>query len=176
MTFREEIQAIRNNWTGGRITKRTAIIEFEALMREHRLLPKDHMLDPELSDENFITLLTHALALREEALVWLAQEADSIFAAHFVTEFRCPICEKWVTGGLYKQVGVQEEDDGDQIVPQEIFELPSPRCAACAQAYLDERVFKTKSPRIPNAGESPMSLTEQRFFRQYEEQLKEPNK
>jgi len=175
MNFHDEIYAIHSNWASGRITKRTAIIEFEALLREHHMLPKDHLLDPDLSNENFLSLLNHSFALTEESLAWLEQQTDAFFAEHPVTESRCPICNQRVTGGLYKQVGVQEEDDGDQIIPREIFDLPSPRCAACAQAYLDERVFKTKSPQVPDTGEVPMSKEEASWFASLEKQMKEPN-
>jgi hypothetical protein len=175
MNFHDEISAIRSNWTGGRITKRTAIIEFEALLREHRMLPKDHLLNPDLSDESFLSLLNHSFALTEGSLAWLEQQTETFFAEHPITESRCPACNRWVAGGLYKQVGIEEEDDGDQIAPREIFDLPSLRCAACAQAYLDERVFKTKSPGIPDTGEAPMSKEEASWFASLEKQMNEPN-
>lgn len=175
MNFHEEIYAIHNNWVSQRLSKRNALIEFEAVMREHHLIPPDYILNPDLSDVEFISLLNHAFSLTEESLAWLEKEATSLFAEHYVTEFRCSVCNKWITGGLYKRIGIQEQDDGDQITPQEIFELPSPRCMTCAQAYMDEHIFKTKRSRVPDTGEAPMSLTEQRFFEQYEQQMKESN-
>lgn len=185
--FHDEIITIRNFWASGRITKISAIVQFEAVMHHFGLLPEDEEIDPQISDVALVTLMTQAFSLTPESLKNIRAEQanrkyqeqkNQVLAQQFgqldrKAQYQCPVCQKWVDA-IYYEIKLTDEDEFSTTLdePRSVQFKPS-RCEKCCQDYLDEYVFGTKRSYIPDTKMAPMSLTEQKFFRQYEEQMKD---
>lgn len=181
MQFHDEIRAIHNNWSLGRISKRTAVIEFEQALRALGLIPANYGLNYEMSDKDFLVVLKKAEAMTPENILTLEKlrardrgeddEIKKMFADWKPTVPVCAACRR-PSSRLFTEIGVQLDDD--ENTAQERVKLDVPRCAQCAKDYLDQYVFKTKSrPRLDPA--TSLSPQERQFFRLYEEQMKKFN-
>lgn len=176
MDFHEELYSIHQNWIHGRIPKRDAVREFEGLMRRANILPVDCVLDQNLEDATFTSLINQAFALTIESLKMLQNSGQTQALAKMFDKpphslFKCPICRKDFPR-LFAEVAVREED---RMVPHESYKIDPARCESCARDWLDEHVLGNK-PRTTEPHVAPLSLTERSFFRPYEEQMKEPDK
>jgi hypothetical protein len=177
MKFNEEIRAIQNNWTTNKISKRTAIIEFEQAMRELGLIPQDQWLNYEMDDKEFLDLLQKAEAVNPVEIKKLQakiREEDDAIMEEYAGWKLCHHCHKPMAT-LFTYVNVQIAGDSST---KERIQLDVPRCGPCVKEYLDQYVFKTKSrplPTQPLTVEIPMSPSELEFFQFYEKQMREFN-
>jgi hypothetical protein len=68
MTFREYAQEIRGAWIERKTSKLTAIMQFNILLHEHGLMPRDEELGDDIEDRLLMSLLNQACSLRDERL------------------------------------------------------------------------------------------------------------
>lgn len=188
MDFHEELKTIRYFWAKGHITKVSAIVQFEALMRHYGLLPEDEEIDPNVSDAGLVVLMEQAGELSNESIANIRREQaankyneqkNQVLAQQFGAiprdaQYQCPVCKKWVNA-VYTEIKLNDDEDefGSTLQKAEVIKFTPSRCEECAREYLDEFVFGTKRSYIPDTVTAPMSLTERKFFRQYEEQMKD---
>jgi hypothetical protein len=170
MQFHDEIKAIHNNWTSGRITKRTAVTEFEQVMSGLGLIPDDQQLDRDMPDVDFAFLLQKAAAVTPEDLRTMEalrakNQADNMktFSNGNPAIYFCSACRK-AFPHLVTDIRINDNYPVEHWV-----KLDAPRCEACARRYLDEQLKANSG----NSDSMPMSTTELRFFRSYERQMKE---
>ncbi len=170
--FHEELKTIQYFWTKGHITKASAITQLESLMYRYGLLSDNEEIDPDISDNGLALVIAQVAALSDESI---RRSRDNCEQKQIVCSHRCSICQKWVEAVFTEIKMNDDEDRGTTTLQQEpeVVKFNPPRCEECVREFLDEFVFGSKRSYIPDTTTAPMSLTERKFFHQYEEQMKD---
>jgi hypothetical protein len=176
MRFHEEISAITSNWSADRISKRTAIIEFEQVMRGMGMLRETEHLNYEMPDAEFMSLLKRAASMPLESVRLVDEtrlrnknDKEAVLKLHpdwtpaaSCAGF-CAVCGKSFPSLV---MGIGTLVDG----VQRQLKLDAPRCERCAQAFLNEYLLRAGAFR-PDDKTAPMSLADLQFFQPYEVQM-----
>jgi hypothetical protein len=157
VSLQERAKEILGAFAAGRKGKEACMSLFEALLRQHGMLPPGGRLDRSMPGADFMSLLMAARDRKDEPPYRLA---DSIAR-------RCPVCGRKASG-LFGRL----REPGGRETP-----VDPPRCRECMLGWVERRGASARQPEpaLPFTPDTtagiPMSPDELDFFQQYEKEM-----
>lgn len=182
MDYYEELKAIQSNWAAGRITKRTAIIEFEQVLRGVGFIATNYALNPETSDNDFGDLLRRAINLPQASLDEYTRmrstERDAVLTKMFKdwkpSMYFCGVCHR-PSPKLFNEVTMERDGNEAALVdlPAKVH-LEIPLCADCCRVHVETVVEQHRAAKRAHHPDAlPMNDKDRSFFAFYERQMLE---
>lgn len=191
--FRDHLDDIHRNFTMGFMTKELAIHNFEHLLKNASLMPRAEEFDPNMTDDEFLFLMSEALNLNPEVIDEHAErltnpcaeinlpdkqdhqkqrEADAMMAGGGERHYNPGRYGTRGTlgGNICPVCGKQKEIFSSiQDEHRKIYPVQPPRCEECMWEWADKNII---NPYIPDTKMVDMKQDTWDFFRQYEQQMK----
>lgn len=177
--FNDHVEDIHRNFIMGLMPKRLALHNFEYLLKNFSLMPPGEELDPNMTDDDFLLLLSEAMDLNPKGVTEKnpCAEVDSGTDLQYAggggeRHYNpgrlgtrgtlggnvCPVC------GKQKEIFSGITDENNRNYP-----VNPPRCEDCMWKYAEKNII---NPYIPDTEMRAMNQEDRDFFRQYEEQMK----
>jgi hypothetical protein len=196
MNYHKRVREIMSGFVMGHLDRETCITQFEDLMHEYGLLPKDEQIDRTISNENFLGLLKmakdqkdprsnrdpeaskdmrHAPAMDaiHNLLTPDVPGADQHYRIAQSVQQRCPVCQK-PCEGVYNRMQTLDH----QVVP-----VDPPRCKTCMLKWIEDTFGTGPHSNVAKAPElsftpditaaTPLRPDEMDFFQQYEQEMED---
>lgn len=194
MTYQQRVRDIMSSFVMGHLDRETCITQFEDLMHEYGLLPKDDQIDRTITNENFLGLLRMAKEHKDPRsnsdpeISKDMRHAPAMDAIHNLmggmpgttenyriadsVQQRCPICQK-PCQGVYNRM---------QTLDQQAIPIDPPRCKDCMMKWVEQHFGSGPHSKLatiePSFGlditaATPLRPDEQDFFKQYEQEMED---